>query len=185
MAEGEEGYQKPRCAWLCVCENDMCDPEGGHTCSGKISPGRHCHSTLSLAVIGCRCLGILHSNLAVIASFSAKITLPPAPRQARLDHHARGRARAQAGGGVERGQGARGRAAGAVGGPGFREEMRRVHPVAEQLPRSVRVRTANSRGPGGPTGPLAPHRRPLGSSPDMESAIGNAFALVSGPLARL
>ena len=38
---------------------------------------------------------------------------------------------------------------------------------------------------GVPQDPLAPHRRPLGSSPDMESAIGNAFALVSGPLARL
>ena len=33
--------------------------------------------------------------------------------------------------------------------------------------------------------PLAPRRGPLGSSPDRESAIGNAPALVPGPLARL
>jgi hypothetical protein len=42
------------------------------------------------------------------------------------------------------------------------------------------IRAANSRGPGGPTGPL-------GSSPDRESAVGwvgNAPALVPGPLAR-
>ena len=32
--------------------------------------------------------------------------------------------------------------------------------------------------------PLAPRRGPLGSSPDRESALGNAPALVPGPLAR-
>jgi hypothetical protein len=38
------------------------------------------------------------------------------------------------------------------------------------------------RGPGGPTGPLSASRRgPLGPSPDRESVIGNAPALVSGP----
>jgi hypothetical protein len=36
-----------------------------------------------------------------------------------------------------------------------------------------------------PQDPLAPRRGPLGSSPDRESAIGNAPALVPGPLARL
>jgi hypothetical protein len=38
-------------------------------------------------------------------------------------------------------------------------------------------------GPGGPIpqDPLAPRRGPLGSSPDRQSAIGNAPALVPGP----
>jgi hypothetical protein len=36
-----------------------------------------------------------------------------------------------------------------------------------------------------PQDPLAPRRGPLGPSPDRESAIGNAPALVPGPLARL
>jgi hypothetical protein len=55
----------------------------------------------------------------------------------------------------------------------------------------VMVRAANSRGPGIPAGegvpqdPLAPRRGPLGSSPDGGSAIGNAPALVPGPLAPL
>ena len=44
------------------------------------------------------------------------------------------------------------------------------------------ARAANSRGPGGFTGPL---RTPLGSSPDRGSAVGSAPALVPGPLARL
>jgi hypothetical protein len=38
---------------------------------------------------------------------------------------------------------------------------------------------------GVPQDPLAPRRGPLGSSPDRKSAIGNAPALVPGPLARL
>ena len=37
--------------------------------------------------------------------------------------------------------------------------------------------------PGVPPDPLAPHRGPLGPSLDRGSAIGNAPALVSGPLA--
>ena len=37
--------------------------------------------------------------------------------------------------------------------------------------------------PGVPQDPLAPHRGPLGPSPDRDSAIGNASALVPGPLA--
>ena len=44
-------------------------------------------------------------------------------------------------------------------------------------------RAANSRGPGGPTwDPLAPRRGPLGPSPDRESPIDNAPALVPGTL---
>jgi hypothetical protein len=39
--------------------------------------------------------------------------------------------------------------------------------------------------PGVPQDPSAPRRGPLGSSPDRESAIGNAPALVPGPVARL
>jgi hypothetical protein len=39
--------------------------------------------------------------------------------------------------------------------------------------------------PGVPPDPLAPHRGPLGSSADRERAIGNAPALVAGPLAPL
>jgi hypothetical protein len=39
--------------------------------------------------------------------------------------------------------------------------------------------------PGVPHDPFAPRRGPLGSSPDRESSIGNAPALVPGPLARL
>ena len=38
---------------------------------------------------------------------------------------------------------------------------------------------------GVPQDPLAPHRGPLGSSPDRDSAIGNATTLEPGPLARL
>ena len=40
--------------------------EGGRRGEVVPSPGRHCHSTLSWAVIGCHALGI-YSNLAVIA----------------------------------------------------------------------------------------------------------------------
>ena len=47
----------------------------------------------------------------------------------------------------------------------------------------VMIRAANPRGPTGP--PWHPVEDPLGSSPDTESAIGNAAALVPGPLARL
>jgi hypothetical protein len=39
--------------------------------------------------------------------------------------------------------------------------------------------------PGVPQDPFAPHRRPLISYPDRESPIGNAPALVPGPVARL
>ena len=39
--------------------------------------------------------------------------------------------------------------------------------------------------PGVPRDPFAPRRGPLGSSPDRESAIGNAHGLVPGPLALL
>jgi predicted TIM-barrel fold metal-dependent hydrolase len=52
----------------------------------------------------------------------------------------------------------------------------------------VAIRAANSGGPaGGLTGrdPFAPRRRPLRSYPDRESPIGNAPALVPGPVARL
>jgi hypothetical protein len=37
---------------------------------------------------------------------------------------------------------------------------------------------------GAPGDPFAPRQRPLGSSPDRERVIGNAPALVPGPLAR-
>ena len=53
----------------------------------------------------------------------------------------------------------------------------------ENLP--VSHRAANSRGPRGPTGPLRTPSRTLGPSPYRESSIGNAPALVPGPLARL
>ena len=39
--------------------------------------------------------------------------------------------------------------------------------------------------PGVPQDPLAPRRGPLGSSPDRGGAVGNAPALVPGPLTRL
>ena len=50
----------------------------------------------------------------------------------------------------------------------------------KQLAAMVQVESTadNSRGPGGPTGPL-------GTSPDKESPLGNAPALVPEPLARL
>ena len=37
---------------------------------GERSPGRHCHSTLSLAAIGCHCLGIYTVILRSLLSFS-------------------------------------------------------------------------------------------------------------------
>ena len=53
------------------------------------------------------------------------------------------------------------------------------------LLRGVLIRAANSRGPGGPIGSLHTPSRAPGSSPDRESAMRNAPALVPGPLARL
>ena len=51
---------------------------------------------------------------------------------------------------------------------------------------AVPIRAANSkRVPGVPQDPLAPPRGPFGSSPDRESATGNAPAPAPGPLAGL
>jgi hypothetical protein len=57
----------------------------------------------------------------------------------------------------------------------------------KQLAAMVQVesRADNSRGPGGPTGPLGTPSRTLGPSPDGESLLVNAPALVPEPLARL
>ena len=53
------------------------------------------------------------------------------------------------------------------------------HPVL------VQIRAANSRGPGGPTGPLGTPLRTPWILSRSGSAIRNALALVPGPLARL
>ena len=45
--------------------------------SGKISPGRHCHSTLSSAVVGCHSLGIYIVVLLPLLSLSVKMTASP------------------------------------------------------------------------------------------------------------
>ena len=45
------------------------------TLRGDTSPGRHCHSTLSLAVIDCSSLGIYTVILLSLLSLSAKMTV--------------------------------------------------------------------------------------------------------------
>jgi hypothetical protein len=48
--------------------------EGGEL---QVSPGRHCHSTLSLIVVGCHSLGIYTVVLLSLLSFSVKMTMSP------------------------------------------------------------------------------------------------------------
>ena len=49
------------------------------------SPGRYCHSTLSLTVIDCRSLGIHTVILRSLLSFSVKMTVSPPASHPRLD----------------------------------------------------------------------------------------------------
>jgi hypothetical protein len=48
--------------------------------AGAASHGRHCHSTLLLAVVDCHCLGIHTVVLLSLLPFSVKITVPPTAR---------------------------------------------------------------------------------------------------------
>ena len=43
--------------------------------SGELSPGRHCYSTVSLAVIGCHCLGIYTVILLPLLLVSVEMTV--------------------------------------------------------------------------------------------------------------
>jgi myosin-7 len=52
-----------------------------HGMAGECSPGRHCHSTLSLSVIGCHSLGIYTVILLSLLSLSAKMTASPLARR--------------------------------------------------------------------------------------------------------
>ena len=54
---------------------------GSETDIGLASPGRHCHSTLSLAVIICHSLGIYTVVLWSLLSFSVKMKVSPLARQ--------------------------------------------------------------------------------------------------------
>ena len=67
---------------------------------GERSPGRHCHSTLPLAVIDCHCLGIYTVILLPLLSFSAKMIVSPWARRARAgpQQHRDARAPARAAG---------------------------------------------------------------------------------------
>jgi hypothetical protein len=47
---------------------------------GDTSPGRHCHSTLSLTAIDPHSLGIYTATLLSLLSFSAKMTVSPLAR---------------------------------------------------------------------------------------------------------
>ena len=49
--------------------------------SGSTSPGRHCHSTLSLTAIHCHSLAICTVIVLSLLSVSAQITVPPVARQ--------------------------------------------------------------------------------------------------------
>jgi hypothetical protein len=49
--------------------------------NGDNSQGRHCHSTLSLTVIGCHSLGIQTVFLLALLLFSAKMTVSPVARR--------------------------------------------------------------------------------------------------------
>jgi hypothetical protein len=49
---------------------------------GELSPGRHCHSTLSLAAIDCHSLGNHTVILLALLSFSAKMTVAHMARRA-------------------------------------------------------------------------------------------------------
>jgi ABC-type multidrug transport system fused ATPase/permease subunit len=56
---------------------DIVTPRGEAIATGRPSPGRHCHSTLTLAVIDCHSLGIYTVILLPLLSCSAKMTVSP------------------------------------------------------------------------------------------------------------
>ena len=59
---------------VCYARNDL--P------TAQASLGRHCHSTLSLAVVDCHSLGIYEIVMLPLLSFSAKMTVSPRLAQA-------------------------------------------------------------------------------------------------------